>query len=110
MTTARIATLHQQIARRALATINTPANARILAVVRTGTVITVATHTPNEPIPYCVDSYRLLTPAERTEEADWGFPPRAFNLSAQYGTDSPNEIPGLLDEAVAYANRVTLAA
>lgn len=109
-TAAHIADLHERIARRALATINTSADATILAVVRTGTVITVATHQPDAWLPYCVDSYRLLTPEERAQEADWGFPPRTWNLTAQYGAYGPDEIPGLIAEATAYARHLTLAA
>lgn len=107
---ARIADLRERIARRALATINTPADAHILAVVRTGTVITVATHQPGERLPYWVDSYRLLTPADRAQEADWGWESLGWFLTDQYGADSTDEIPGLIAEAIAYANRVTLAA
>lgn len=108
--TDRIAALKERIARRALATINTPANARILAVVRTGTVIIIATHTPDERIPYCVDSYRLLSPAERAQEADWGWESSGWFLTEQHGGDTLDEVDALLDQAIAYANSVTLAA
>ena len=105
----RITDLRKRIARRALATINTPADARILHVVRTGTVITVATHQPDAYLPYCVDSFRLLTPAEKDPE-DWA-PDEItdFTLTDQYGGHGPDEIPALLNAATTYAAHAAAA-
>ncbi|SEO84034.1 hypothetical protein [Actinacidiphila rubida] len=108
--TARKTALQERIARRALATINTPANARILAVVRTGTVITVATHQPGEPFPYCIDSFRLLTPTERADDADLGLGSHEWTLTDQYGAQDADRIPVLLGYARTFATTVTLAA
>jgi hypothetical protein len=100
---ARIADLRERIARRALATISAPTDARILHIVRTGTVITVATHQPDAYLPYCVDSFRLLTPAEKDPEVYDADEITDFTLTDQYGGYGPDEIPTLLAHATAYA-------
>ncbi|MFJ3923027.1 hypothetical protein [Streptomyces sp. NPDC090022] len=105
-TTTRLTTLRQQIARRALATIRTPHDAQILDVVRTGPVITVATHQDGDRLPYCVDSFRLLTPAEKDPE-DWApHRPHDFTLVDQYGGAGADEVPGMLAKAVAFARAI----
>jgi hypothetical protein len=106
-TSARIADLHERIARRALATIRTPEDARILRVVRTGTVLIVATHTPGEQITYCVDSYRLLSPAERAQEAEWGWESAGWALTEQHGGYTADDVDDMLTNAINYARRAT---
>lgn len=101
--TARIANLRQRIARRGLATIRTPKSARILDVVRAGTVIIVVTYQDDARHPYCVDSFRLLTPAEKDPE-DWApHTPNEFTLIDQYGGVDADEVPGMLAHAIDYA-------
>lgn len=103
--TGRIAHLRQQIALRALATIRTPKDARILDVVRVGTVVIVATHQEGAHYPYCVDSFRLLTPAEKDPE-DWTpYQPHDFTLIDQYGDVGADELPRMLTQAIAFARR-----
>lgn len=101
--TARAAHLRQQIARRALDTIRTPEDASILSVMRTGTVITIATHQADACQPYCVDSFRLLAPTERDPE-DWApHQPNDWTLIDQYGGAGADELPGMLARAVTFA-------
>lgn len=101
--TGRIASLRQQIARRALATIRTPKDARILDVVRVGTVVIVATYQERDRYPYCVDSFQLLTPAEKDPE-DWApYQPKDFTLIDQYCGSGDDELPGMLANAVTFA-------
>lgn len=107
-TAARIADLRERIARRALATINTPADARILAVIRTGTVITVATHQPSGSFPYCVDSFRLLTTPEREDWEPHEF--TGWTLTDQLGGYDADEIGRMFAAALDYAQHVTPAA
>lgn len=104
-TATRIATLRQQIARRVLATIRTPQDARILDVVRIGTVVIVATYQESGRYPYCVDSFRLLTPAEKDPE-DWApHQPNEFTLIDQNCGAGEDELPQMLAQAAAYASR-----
>ncbi|MFE4671082.1 hypothetical protein [Streptomyces sp. NPDC056723] len=51
--------LRQSIARRALALIGTSEDARILRVVLSGSILTVASEQLDEHLPYCIDSFRL---------------------------------------------------
>lgn len=104
--TARIASLHQRIALRALASIRTPRDARILNVVRTGTVITVVTHQDDARLPYCVDSFRLLTTVEKDPEEWEPYPAPDFTLVDQYGGVGVDELPGMLASAIAFARTV----
>jgi hypothetical protein len=102
---ARATHLRQRIARRALATIRTPKDAHILDVVRVGTVVIVATYQERDRYPYCVDSFRLLTPAEKDPE-DWApYQPKDFTLIDQYCGSGDDELPRLLAQAIAYASQ-----
>ncbi|MFE9844697.1 hypothetical protein [Streptomyces goshikiensis] len=103
--TSRIATLRQRIALRALAGIHTPSDAHILNVTRVGSVVIVATYQKSERIPYCVDSFRLLTPAEKDPEEWAPFQPSDFTLIDQYGGVGADEVQGMVDRAVAFAGR-----
>lgn len=103
---ARTANLRQQIARRALDTIRTPESAHILNVVRTGTVVTIATYQADAHHPYCVDSFRLLAPTEKDLE-DWApHQPNDWTLIDQYGGAGADEVPGMLTNAIAFARTV----
>lgn len=103
--TARAAHLRQRIARRALATIRTPQDARILDVARVGTVVIAATYQEGAHYPYCVDSFRLLTPTEKDQE-DWApHQPNDFTLIDQYGGAGDDELPRMLAQAVAFASQ-----
>lgn len=101
----RVAHLRQQIARRALAVIRTPQDARILDVVRVGTVVIVATYQDGDRYPHCVDSFRLLTPAEKDPE-DWApYQPNDWTLIDQYWGDAKDELPRMLNQAAAFASQ-----
>lgn len=103
--TARMAQLRETIARRALATTGTPASTRILQIVRTGSVLTVATHQPDQRTPYCVDSYRLPAP----DDSDLGFEgdaPLRWTLVEERGGAGADELPGMVAQAVTYAHRI----
>ncbi|MGV9352321.1 hypothetical protein [Streptomyces misionensis] len=99
----RINELTESVARRALAVINTPADARILKVVRTGTIVTVATEQPGAYSPYCVDSFRLLAPAEKDPEVWDADEIRDWTLTDQHWGDGPDEVPSMLAKAVSHA-------
>lgn len=99
---ARMGALRESIARRALATIGTPAGARILRVVRTGTVLTVATEQLDGYFRYCVDSFRLPTPAETDPDQVDPYTPGEWILADQYGDHVEGQIDGMMADAIAY--------
>lgn len=98
---ARIAELRESIARRALALIGTQADARILQIVRTGPVLTVATEQPDRYFPYCVDVFRLPTADETDlDQTD----PRGlceWILTDQHGGFGADEIERMLTAVAA---------
>lgn len=100
---ARIQQLQESIARRALARIGTSADVRILQIVRTGPVITVATEQPGEYFAYGVDSFRLPTPAETDPEQTDPIDPTHWLLADQYGGHGADEVDRMMSSAVAYA-------
>ncbi|MFE6354357.1 hypothetical protein ACFVOO_16165 [Streptomyces rochei] len=109
--TDRIRVLRESIARRALNTIGTPADAEVLAIVRTGDVLHVATTQPDEHLPYAVDSFRFPTPdlddPDYLDEAD---APKRWTLVYQHGGAGPDEIGRMLAGATAYAAELTAVA
>lgn len=100
--TDRIHKLRASIARRALNAIGTTANSTILATVRTGSVLTVATTRPGADFPYAIDSIRI--PLLDADDPD---APKEWALVDQYGAFDAPEMERLLDDAVAYAHTVT---
>lgn len=101
-TTDRTALL-ERIARRAGTANRTPANARILHVTHVGLTVIVATEQPGQDMPYCVDSYRLLTAPERDPEEWWPYQPAVWTLTGEWGGAGRDEIPGMLARAAALA-------
>lgn len=95
--------LLERIARRAGTANRTPANARIIDVVRVGLTVIVATEQPGQDMPYCVDSYRLLTAPERDPEEWWPYQPAAWTLTGEWGGAGRDEIPGMLARATRLA-------
>ncbi len=104
---ARIRVLRENIARRALNTIGTPANARILDIRRTGTVLTIATKQPGQYYPYAVDSFRFPTPdlddPHYIDEAD---APKRWTLLEQIGGCGADEVDQMVADAAAYARSI----
>lgn len=99
---ARIEQLRESIARRALARIGTP-DARILQIVRTGPILTVATEQPGAYFPYCVDSFRLPVPDETDPDQD---EPRGlcdWVIADQYGGFGADDVDGMMADALTYA-------
>jgi hypothetical protein len=90
-------------ARRALAGIGTPAGARILRVVRTDDVLTVVTEQPAGYFPYCVDSFRLPTPAETDPEQVDPCPQGRWILADQLGDHAEDQVERMIEQATAYA-------
>jgi hypothetical protein len=102
--------LRESIARRALATIGTPAGARILRVVRTGTVLTVATEQPDGYFRFAVDSFRLPTPAETDPDQVDPYTPGQWILTDQLGDHVDCHIDRMIAEATTYAGVIREAA
>ncbi|MEV8548347.1 hypothetical protein AB0L04_00630 [Streptomyces glaucescens] len=100
---ARIRELHESIARRALAGIGTSAEARILRVVRTGTVLTVATEQPGQYFPIGVDTFRLPTADEVDLDQDEPRGASEWVLADQYGGFGEDEVEQMMADALAYA-------
>lgn len=109
--TARIRVLRQNIARRALDTIGTPADAEILDIRRTGDVLTIASVQPGQHFPYAVDSFRFPTPdlddPHYIDEAD---APKRWTLVEQYGGVGSDEVDQMVADATAYARTLTAVA
>ena len=102
--TARIRQLLESIARRALDRIGTAPDVRILQVVRTGPVITVATEQPGEYFAYGVDSFRLPTPDETDLDQVDPIDPSHWLLADQYGGHGLDEVDDMMAKAVTYAD------
>ncbi|MFC7983816.1 hypothetical protein [Streptomyces sp. NPDC057336] len=102
--TARIAALRESIARRALTANSTPADARILDIVRTATVFTVVTDQPDQTSRYGVDSFRIPTPDTTDPDHDAATAPKRWTLIGEHSGAGLDEIPGMLARAVAYAH------
>lgn len=100
---ARMVQLRESIARRALAGIGTPVDARIVRVVRTGTVLTVATEQPDGYFRYAVDSFRLPTPAETDVDQVDPCAPGQWILADQLGDHVEGHVDRMIAEATAYA-------
>jgi hypothetical protein len=107
---ARIRELYESIARRALAGIGTSAEARILRVVRTGTVLTVATEQPGQYFPIGVDTFRLPTADEVDPDQDEPRGASEWVLADQYGGFGEDEVEQMMAEALAYAATIREAA
>lgn len=102
--TARIAHLRESIARRALTAAGAPADARITSVQRVGTVFVVATETSGSRwAPYAVETFRIPTPDDTDRNYEPGTAPKIWCPLAGWIGDGPDEVPGLLARAVAYA-------
>ncbi|WP_075737518.1 hypothetical protein [Streptomyces acidiscabies] len=109
--TVRMQHLRHNIARRALDASRTPTDAVILRVHRTRTILTIATRHPGARYTeYNVDSYRLTTPHERADDIEDGYAPVEWLLIVEHGDDGPDRIPGMFDEALAYAATYNLPA
>ncbi|MFC8423970.1 hypothetical protein ACFUN7_24345 [Streptomyces sp. NPDC057236] len=108
--TDRIAVLRESIARRALARIGTPADARILQIVRTGPVLTIATVQPEVYLPVGVDVFRLPSTDETDPDQD---DPRGlceWVLADQYGGVGEDELDRMMTDALAHAAELAVAA
>jgi hypothetical protein len=106
----RIRVLRQNIARRALDTIGTPADAQILGIRRTGDVLIIASVQPGQHFPYAVDSFRLPAPDTTDPEYDEGDAPLRWALVEQIGGVGSDEVDRMVADATAYARTLTEAA
>lgn len=105
---ARIRELRESIARRALTTIGVPASTRIVDIHRAGTVLIIVTEDPNARwSPYAVDTFRIPTPDNTDPSFDTaGDAPKRWTPLAEWGSDDPAAVPGMLAKATAYAAEV----
>lgn len=100
---ARIAHLRESIGRRALAATGVT-NARITSVERIGTIFVVATETAdNRWAPYAVETFRIPAPDDTDRNYEPGQAPKIWCPLAGWVGDGPDEMPGLLAAATAYA-------
>ncbi|MEZ3180783.1 hypothetical protein KYY02_19445 [Streptomyces pimonensis] len=106
MTSIRIAQLRESIARRALDANSTPTDARILNVVRTGTVFTVVTEQPGQTFRYGVDSFRIPTPDNTDPDHEEVTAPKLWTVVDEDCGAGLDEVPGMLARATAYARSI----
>ncbi|MFF0736853.1 hypothetical protein ACFYVK_35230 [Streptomyces chartreusis] len=99
----RVNVLRESIARRALASIGTPTDARILRIVFSGPVLTVATEQPGQYFPFGVDTFRLPTADETDLEQDEPLGLSEWVLADQYGGFGEDEVEQMMADAASYA-------
>ncbi|GAA2192768.1 hypothetical protein [Streptomyces bangladeshensis] len=104
---ARIRQLRESIARRALGVVRASVDARILQIVRLGSVLIVATEEPSSRWSrFAVDTFRLPTADDTDPDFDEGRAPKRWVPLAGWGGDGVDEVPGMLAKATAYAAEV----
>ncbi|MFJ8345053.1 hypothetical protein ACIQ9J_01490 [Streptomyces sp. NPDC094153] len=105
--TARIRTLRESIARRALTATGIPTDARILNVQRAGSMFIVATAEPdNRWAPYSVDVFRIPTADNTDPDYDESTAPKVWTALAGWGGADMDEMPGMLAKATTYARDI----
>jgi hypothetical protein len=101
--------VQEKAARTALAAIDTDSAAVILSVTHIGTALVVAAEQPSGNFRYTVDTFRLPTGAETDPELVDPRTPGGWVLIDQYGDHGPDDVPRMVQDAVAYLAALGIA-